>query len=142
MNEEAQTAKFKYDVFFYGPEGYDEHVGIQAESAEEMSKGRDATMKALADIKAKPKGGPNGPRAAAYPAPTGQTAPAAPVSPAPATANVQQATGITKVCPVHGTPMRPNTRGGVPGVTTHAARSGKTYTCFWVCTTDQNCKER
>lgn len=136
---EETPAKFKWDTFYYGPDGFDEHVGISSDSADDMSKGREAIIKSLKDIGAKPKGGKNGPNGSYYSAPT-STSPAAPVAPAPTP--IAQAAGIGKVCPVHGTSMRPNTKGGIPGVTQHQSKAGKTYTCFWVCSTDQNCKER
>lgn len=125
---EPQTAKFKWDLFFYGPEGYDEHIGIQSDSAADMTASRDGVIKALNDIKAKPKGGPNGPRAAT----------ATPATPPFAGAP----SGVQKVCPVHGQPMRPNVANATPGVTVLTSKAGKAYTAFWVCTADQNCKER
>jgi hypothetical protein len=38
--------------------------------------------------------------------------------------------------------MRPNVPNAIPGVTQLMSKAGKAYTAFWVCTADQNCKER
>jgi hypothetical protein len=123
-------AKFSWNIFFRGPEGYKEHVQAQFEDGTELGTARTNVLTVLKEIGAKPEE-----ERKQYP--QQRTAPDQGAQNLAAQAAAQGA--VQKACPVHGSPMQYKA-GGFSRTKTDAAGNPKPYSASLRCP-EQGCNQ-
>jgi len=111
---EAKGAKYTWDIFYKGKEGFAEHIQVAFDTQEDLATARNSVNMWLGAIEAEtlPRDKDN--------AKGGWT------SNKPATPQAQA--GVTPVCPTDGAPMR-----------LRSPREGQSWPAFWSCTNYPRC---